>query len=597
VIGGGKDFGPASSDTITPLPNARQSSSDGSVSDGDEVSRTEESTVSASSIQLVAGPVATVAPPKNPDSASHTSGVGLLNARDRKELVSRIKALRLDIQAAQTRRQTLGRRLATLRNAFSDSGTGGNGLNRGGAPPSLAVRDSAISAALAAVEESITELDTVIPGAPKSASQAPSPSPELRAVLPPPSQLVPLRAPDVARAALRPVAEVAEDSRTLIEAMDRCIAREEELLAKCLRLLRAWKHAVRVSAAIRIQRLWRGYVARSTLACSLVCCPGAPRTLDMAVGMVVQARRLAGRVTPYEKWTNVELIMEKTSVKRAVARRTARLARKRAVLHPELPQMTTQQQQQLERDLCRPLYQLYSRVKMLLGTAPGQNQPSQQQSQSQQQHQQHQQQHGSGSSTVASAGAATPSTGTGKTGEAEVKAVPLGPSTSPKADAATSTADENARARATVSASKASSATTGTGAAAQTPPPSASGSTSSAAAVAGSAGGTSSSAGATHSSSTPSPDLARITRLLAQPLPATRDELMKFAEVLRAEKRSLQIVLNRFERDFERTHGRKIRFQADILPVQVEWGVYRETKARLAAVTKMIQEDLDITSA
>jgi len=45
------------------------------------------------------------------------------------------------------------------------------------------------------------------------------------------------------------------------------------------------------------------------------------------------------------------------------------------------------------------------------------------------------------------------------------------------------------------------------------------------------------------------------------------------------------VQLNRFEREFESTNGRRIRYQGDIASVQNEWARYRLLKAQLAVVS------------
>mmetsp|Transcript_29060 Transcript_29060/g.70885 ORF Transcript_29060/g.70885 Transcript_29060/m.70885 type:complete len:407 (-) Transcript_29060:224-1444(-) len=52
---------------------------------------------------------------------------------------------------------------------------------------------------------------------------------------------------------------------------------------------------------------------------------------------------------------------------------------------------------------------------------------------------------------------------------------------------------------------------------------------------------------------------------------------------LKAEKRALQIQLNKFEKQFRMRHGRKIQYQRDITPVKAEFERYMQLKAQLAA--------------
>jgi hypothetical protein len=69
------------------------------------------------------------------------------------------------------------------------------------------------------------------------------------------------------------------------------------------------------------------------------------------------------------------------------------------------------------------------------------------------------------------------------------------------------------------------------------------------------------------------------------PLPAPGSAAaVKLLTDLRKEKRELQVELNIFEREFEKVHGRKIRFQHDVKPVEDRWQRYRDIKTTLLAL-------------
>eukprot|EP00462_Mataza_sp_D1_P014669 CAMPEP_0175170062 /NCGR_PEP_ID=MMETSP0087-20121206/29984_1 /TAXON_ID=136419 /ORGANISM="Unknown Unknown, Strain D1" /LENGTH=179 /DNA_ID=CAMNT_0016460611 /DNA_START=1 /DNA_END=537 /DNA_ORIENTATION=+ len=59
---------------------------------------------------------------------------------------------------------------------------------------------------------------------------------------------------------------------------------------------------------------------------------------------------------------------------------------------------------------------------------------------------------------------------------------------------------------------------------------------------------------------------------------------------LRAEKRALQVQLNRYERHFEALKGRSIQYQQDIEPVKEHWNRYKALKGQLAELSAQRQQ-------
>lgn len=72
------------------------------------------------------------------------------------------------------------------------------------------------------------------------------------------------------------------------------------------------------------------------------------------------------------------------------------------------------------------------------------------------------------------------------------------------------------------------------------------------------------------------------------------DSLQKSPDIsiqrIKAEKRALQIQLNKFEKSFRLQHGRKIQYQRDIVPVKAEFERYMYLKSALANYQSQIKK-------
>ena len=58
---------------------------------------------------------------------------------------------------------------------------------------------------------------------------------------------------------------------------------------------------------------------------------------------------------------------------------------------------------------------------------------------------------------------------------------------------------------------------------------------------------------------------------------------------MKTERRELRVKLDKFQKDFEQTHNRKIRYTKDIAPVANDFKRYKEMKGELQKLEVLIQ--------